>query len=198
MLCAPAIYRMALYGNTPSLNLLLVVLSSIPLALFLTSIRKWWVFVMLSIPFMYLSGNETFVVVVYRHYMKAINVLSMFITNTTESGSFVSNNLLAVLCDVPVLLLWFVAVYVKRKSKPMSYKVFVSSALLLVAFLVFGRESKLAGLPPYNLPLQYYNAYAINKHIQQASAQSPKKINCWQTDPTERELRVVYRGECGL
>lgn len=60
---------------------------------------------------MYFSGNETFVVIVYRHYMKAINVLSIFITNTTESGSFVLNNMLAVMCDVLVLGLWIVAVW---------------------------------------------------------------------------------------
>ena len=103
MFCMPAIYRLALYGTESYSNILLVAVASIPLALFLTSVRKWWIFVLLSIPLMYFAGNETFVVVVYRHYMKAVNVLSMLITNTTESRSFISNNTLAVCCDVPIL-----------------------------------------------------------------------------------------------
>ena len=106
MFCSPTIYRQVLYGTESYINILLVAVGSIPLALFLTTIRRWWVFLLLSIPLMYFSSNETFVVVVYRHYMKAINVLSMFITNATESSSFILNNTLAILCDVPVFLLW--------------------------------------------------------------------------------------------
>ena len=195
MLCSPTIYRSALYGSEPFANILLVLMSCIPLAFFLTSVRKWWIFILLSIPFMYLSGNETFVVVVYRHYMKAVNVLSMFITNATESGSFISNNTLAVLCDVPVLVLWLVAVWAKRKAQPFNKKAFAGSALLLAVFLFFAKDTKLAGLPPYNLPVQYYNAYAINKQIQQAAAQPKPKLNCRQTNPREQECYVLFVGE---
>ena len=77
MFCAAAIYRALLYGNEPYANLLLVALSSAVLSFFLTAMRPYWLFVLLSIPLMWLSGNETFVVVVYRHYMTAMNVDSM-------------------------------------------------------------------------------------------------------------------------
>lgn len=195
MFCSPAIYRLALYGTEPYINLLLVAVASIPLALFLTSIRRWWIFVLVSIPLMYFAGNETFVVVVYRHYMKAINVLSMFITNATESGSFISNNTLAVLCDVPVLGLWIIAVWAKYNSRLVSYKPLVFSSILLVVFLLFAKDSKLMGLPPYNLPAQYYHAYAINKKIQQAAAQPKAILICRQTNAKERESYVLFIGE---
>ena len=195
MFCSPAIYRLALYGTEPYIILLLVAVASIPLALFLTSIRRWWIFVLVSIPLMYFAGNETFVVVVYRHYMKAINVLSMFITNATESGSFISNNTLAVLCDVPVLGLWIIAVWAKYNSRLVSYKPLVFSSILLVVFLLFAKDSKLMGLPPYNLPAQYYHAYAINKKIQQATAQPKAILICRQTNAKERESYVLFIGE---
>jgi glucan phosphoethanolaminetransferase (alkaline phosphatase superfamily) len=195
MFCSPTIYRLALYGKEPFINLLLVAVGSIPLALFLTTIRRWWVFLILSIPLMYFSGNETFVVVVYRHYMKAINVLSMFITNATESGSFISNNTLAVLCDVPVFLLWIVAVWAKYKSKTTSYKNMVLSGLILAVFLVLAKDSKLMGLPPYNLPVQYYNAYNINQKIKQAASQPITDIDCRQDNAKERESYVLFIGE---
>ncbi|MBO7067437.1 MAG: sulfatase-like hydrolase/transferase [Bacteroidaceae bacterium] len=195
MFCSPAIYRMVLYGTETYLNLLWVVLASVPLAFFLTSIRKWWVFLVLSIPMMYFSGNETFVVVVYRHYMKAINVLSMLITNTTESSSFISNNTLAVLCDVPIVVLWIIAIWAKSKSKTTSWKPFAVSAVVLLLFLFLAKDSKVMRLPPYNLPVQYYNAYAINKIIQQEASKPKAVIDCKQTNPKEREAYVLFIGE---
>jgi len=144
---------------------------------------------------MYFSGNETFVVIVYRHYMKAINVLSMFITNTTESGSFVSNNMLAVMCDVLVLGLWIVAVWAKFKSTIPSYKRFALSCIILIAFLFFAKESRVMGLPPYNLPLQYYNAYDINQKIRHAVSQPKADITCKQANGKERESYVLFIGE---
>lgn len=195
MFCSPAIYRATLYGLESFNNLLLVALASALLALLLTSIRNWWVFFLLSIPFLYLSGNETFVVVVYRHYMKAMNVLSMFITNTTESSSFISNNLLAVLCDIPVVLLWLVALWAKRKSRPLSYKAFVVSAILMFVFLIFAKGTRVMGLPPYNLPMQYYNAYAINKKIQNTASLPHITPSCKQTNPKEHEAYVLFIGE---
>lgn len=138
----PAIYRLALYGTESYSNILLVAVASIPLALFLTSVRKWWIFVLLSIPLMYFAGNETFVVVVYRHYMKAVNVLSMLITNTTESRSFISNNTLAVCCDVPILVLWGIAVWAKYKASKPSYKYFAFSSVILAALLFFAKDTK--------------------------------------------------------
>ena len=195
MFCSPAIYRLAFYGTESYSNILLVAVASIPLALFLTSIRKWWIFVLVSIPLMYFSGNETFVVVVYRHYMKAVNVLSMLITNTTESGSFISNNTLAVCCDVPILVLWGIALWAKYKAPKPSYKSFAFSSVMLAALLFFSRNTKIMGLPPYNLPVQYYNAYAINKKIQQAAAQPKANIACQQTNAKEHESYVLFIGE---
>ena len=140
MFCAAAIYRALLYGNEPYANLLLVALSSAVLSFFLTAMRPYWLFVLLSIPLMWLSGNETFVVVVYRHYMKAMNVVSMFITNTT----------------------W---------------------------------ETKVMGLPPFNLPLQYYRGYAINQKIAQAASGPHITPDCQQLNPGEREAYVLFIGE---
>lgn len=195
MFCSPTIYRLVLYGTESYINILLVVVGSIPLALFLTTIRRWWVFLLLSIPLMCFSGNETFVVVVYRHYMKAINVLSMFITNATESGSFISNNTLAILCDVPVFLLWVIAVWAKCRSKPTSYKNVALSGLILAVFLVFAKDSKLMGLPPYDLPVQYYNAYIINQRIKQAASHPFTNIDCKQDNAKDRESYVLFIGE---
>lgn len=52
MFCAAAIYRALLYGNEPYANLLLVALSSAVLSYFLTAMRPYWLFVLLSIPLM--------------------------------------------------------------------------------------------------------------------------------------------------
>jgi len=111
----------------------------------------------------------------------------MFITNTTESGSFVSNNMLAVMCDVLVLGLWIVAVWAKFKSTIPSYKRFALSCIILIAFLFFAKESRVMGLPPYNLPLQYYNAYDINQKIHHAVSQPKADITCKQANGKERE-----------
>lgn len=123
--------------------------------------------------------QRDFVVVVYRHYMKAINVLSMFITNATESSSFISNNTLAILCDVPVFMLWVIAVWAKCKSKPTSYKNVALPGMVLAVFLVFTKDSMM-GLPPYNLPVQYYNAYIIYQRIKQAASHPLINIDCKQ------------------
>lgn len=195
MFCAAAIYRALLYGNEPYANLLLVALSSAVLSFFLTAMRPYWLFVLLSIPLMWLSGNETFVVVVYRHYMKAMNVVSMFITNTTESGSFISNNLLAVLCDVPIVVLWLVALWAKRTSRPLGYKTFAASGALLVLFLALTWETKVMGLPPFNLPLQYYRGYAINQKIAATASGPHITPDCQQLNPGEREAYVLFIGE---
>jgi len=195
MFCSPSIYRSLLYGTEPFGDLLLVVLSSSLLAFLLTSIRQWWVFLLLSIPLMWLSGNETFVVVVYRHYMKAMNVLSMFITNTTESGSFLSNNHLAIMCDVPVLLLWFVALWAKYKAAPPSRRTFAASLSIFLLFLLFARDTRVMGLPPFNLPLEYYSAYAINQKIKKAAEGEHIAPVCRQLSPREQEAYVLFIGE---
>ena len=195
MLCSPAIYRAAFYGTETPGTLLTVVLASAILAMLLTSFRNWWAFLLVSIPLMYLSGNETFVVVVYRHYMKAMNVLSMFITNATESGSFISNNLLAVVCDVPVLLLWVVALWAKWGSRPLSRKVFAASFILWLLFLILAKDTRVMGLPPYNLPVQYYNAHAIDQQIQKAGNSPHPRVGCRQSVPRERETYVLFIGE---
>lgn len=69
------------------------------------------------------------------------------------------------------------------------------SGLILLVFLVFAKDSKMMGLPPYNLPVQYYNAYIINKRIMQAASHPITNIDCKQDNAKDRESYILFIGE---
>lgn len=192
---SPVFYRWVLYGTSSIGDVLVSAAYSVPLLVLLMGIRWMWVFFTLTLFLTYFCGNETFVVVVYHHFMKAANVVSMFITNTSESGSFVSNNMFAVLCDVPVLLLWFVALYAKSKAGKPRLLTLVCGILLLGALILCGRE-KVLDTPPYNLPDEFCEAYLFTQKKAKSSANVTDKPAALVSQREEgRESYVLFVGE---
>lgn len=197
ILISPVLYRAVLYGTSTVWDVLLTVVLCLPMLYLLMGIRKMWMFFLLTLPLVYFSGNETFVVVVYHHYMKAANVVSMFITNSAESGSFVSNNTFAVMCDVPILLLWFFALYAKHRAEKPNLAYFFWAMLLSVPLYLLGVASVL-GYPPYNLPNEFREAYLYTKKKEDASNHLIDKLfDVFQDteDEPEKESYVLFIGE---
>lgn len=59
MLFSPTFYRASLYNLESLTDILLVLLGCMPLALLLTSIKRWWIYFILTTALMYFAGNET-------------------------------------------------------------------------------------------------------------------------------------------
>lgn len=128
--------------------------------------------------------------------MKAMNIISMFVTTSNESSSFINNNVLAVICDIPVVILWIITLWAKRKTTLAWKTTRLPIAITTLLTILLSGADKALSLPPYNLPLQYYIAWDVNRTMKAEALKSHgKTMGARQHNPADREAYVLFIGE---
>ncbi len=154
MLCMPVLYRVFL-NHEGSLSYFVICLLATQLPVFLLySIRRWWVFAPLTIFLMIASGVESFIIVVYKDFMRSGNLMSLLTTNTRESSNFAANNQGNLLYTLPLVVLGIVALVlhwqIRRQRRPISAYAWSAALGCLIVSIATGNF----GNPPYNLLTQ--------------------------------------------
>lgn len=151
MLTMPAAYRVFANDEGTIWYLLGCVIASFTVSMLLVTIRKWWVFCLLMVVLMFTAGVESFVIYVYKDFLKSANLLSMFTTTKKESSNFVANNGNNLLVCVPILLLAIASLVLKLKTTFSIKKMLKPwGALLVVAILLLPGFKALIYNPPFN------------------------------------------------
>lgn len=191
-----SLFRFFLWGKEPFADLVVAVGMCLVLSLLVLSVRKLWAYFLISIPILLICGKEAFVVIVYRHYMKAANIVSMFITNSSESGSFIQNNIFAILCCVGILSVYILGAWARTKGQTHSRSTLSCAGLLALVLLVAAPWQTMRNLPPFNLPIQNYQAYEFEQMIADAAAdRAGMSFGAVQDTVCERETYVLAIGE---
>lgn len=116
----PVIYKEAFSGEGVSLSRIASsILYTLPWCFLVACIRKKWVFAVVSSILMVVSFFETIMVVLYKNFLIAGNIISALNTTADEGSGFVMSSLHALPWALPVFLAFGLLVW--RYKKPQKY-----------------------------------------------------------------------------
>lgn len=154
MLTMPAFYRVVANGEGSIWYLSACVIAAMLVSMLVVSIRRWWVYCLLMLVLMFTAGVESFVIYVYKDFLKSANLLSMFTTTKRESSNFVANNGNNLLVCVPIILLCITSLVLKAKTRFNVKNTLRCSGIIFVATLLLAIGHRVLYNPPYNAFVQ--------------------------------------------
>lgn len=206
----PVVYKELLDGFSLG-RVLSSVLYVLPLCFLLVSIRKKWLFVILSSVLVVTSFLETMMVLLYKNYLIAGNILAILGTTADEGIGFVLSSLGKVPLALPVVLLFVLLLVVFRPTS--SWKRYVGLAgvfaLVSVVFLVyqlqvrwqgnitttFYVEQNVLARPPYNFWFQSWNALEQQSYKSDIKKADGMSFGTKRPKVVGKEIYVLAIGE---
>ena len=208
----PVIYKEAFSGEGVSLSRIASsILYTLPWCFLVACIRKKWVFAVVSSILMMVSFFETIMVVLYKNYVIAGNIIAALTTTSDEGTGFVMSSLHALPWTTPVFIAFGLSLCFFQMPKRLKAKLCGAGlfAVLSVGFLTyqlkvrwggdittkFYVEQNVLSRPPYNFWFQIYNA--IEQQRMKSYIKESDKMTFSATRPLEknRESYVLVIGE---
>lgn len=150
------------------------VLYTLPLCFLVACIRKKWVFAVVSSILMMVSFFETVMVVLYKNFIIAGNIIAALTTTSDEGTGFIMSSLHTLPWTLPIFATFGLLVWLHHKPKYVMHNLLCAGifAILSVGFLAyqlkirwggqittrFYVEQNVLSRPPYNFWFQIYNA----------------------------------------
>lgn len=207
----PIVLKTFFDGDGSAGRIVSSLLYSAPLCLLIASVRRKWVFCLLSGIIAVTSFIETVMVSLYDSYIIAGNVIAMLTTTPAECTGFVMSTLHAVPCAIPVLLFYAVAVYVHGRQVPVRRNLLTAAslALLSIVFLMYQLKVKWQGnittrfyveqnvlaRPPYNFFFQGYGALIQVRTRRRIAEADGMRYGARRPSVEGRETYVLAIGE---
>ena len=208
----PVIYKEAFSGEGVSLSRIASsILYTLPWCFLVACIRKKWVFAVVSSILMMVSFVETIMVVLYKNYVIAGNIIAALTTTSDEGMGFVMSSLHALPWTTPVFIAFGLSLCFFQMPKRLKAKLCGAGlfAVLSVGFLTyqlkvrwggdittkFYVEQNILSRPPYNFWFQIYNA--IEQQRMRSYIKESDNMTFSATRPLEknRESYVLVIGE---
>lgn len=204
----PVVYKEALDGFSFN-RVLSSVLYTLPLCFLLASVRKKWIFVMLASVLTITSFLETMMVLLYKNYLIAGNILAIFGTTADEGTGFVLSSLSKVPLALPVILGGLFVVYRPVLEWRRNICLAGAFALLSMGFLVyqlkvhwqgnitttFYVEQNILGRPPYNFWFQSWNALEQQSYKREIKNADKMSFGSKRPKVSGKEIYVLAIGE---
>lgn len=208
----PMVYKEALSEEGFSQSRMISsVLYTLPLCFLLASIKKKWVFVVVSSILMVVSFVETIMVVLYKNFLIAGNIISALNTTADEGSGFVMSSLHALPWALPLFLVFGLLVWKYKKPQKLAPNLLCAASFIVlsIVFLTFQLRVKWGGnittrfyveqnvlsRPPYNFCFQSYNA--IEQQFQKGYIKEAEKMKfgAKRSKINEKESYVLAIGE---
>lgn len=208
----PMVYKEALSEEGFSQSRMISsVLYTLPLCFLLASIKKKLVFVVVSSILMVVSFVETIMVVLYKNFLIAGNIISALNTTADEGSGFVMSSLHALPWALPLFLVFGLLVWKYKKPQKFAPNLLCAASFIVlsIVFLTFQLRVKWGGnittrfyveqnvlsRPPYNFCFQSYNA--IEQQFQKGYIKEAEKMKfgAKRSKINEKESYVLAIGE---
>lgn len=212
MLLVPVAYKCFLKDEPVSLTQFgSSILYSLPVCFLIHSIRKRWIFFIVSILFMIMSFMESVMVTLYGNYLVVGNILAVMTTTAEEGGGFIKGTLHALPWGIPVLLAWCGALFTQKKSFKAKYDIlgFILFSLFSCIFLAFQLfvvwqgnittrfyvEQNVLARPPYNFCFQSTNAFEQIRNRNYIKESETMSFGASRPNYEVKESYVLFIGE---
>lgn len=208
----PIVYKEALSDEGFSLSRIISsVLYTLPVCFLVASIKKKWLFVVVSSFLMMVSFFETIMVVLYKNFLIAGNIISALNTTADEGSGFVMSSLHALPWTLPLFLVFGLLVWNYKKPQKLAPNLLCAASFIVLSILFlayqlrvrwggnvttrFYVEQNVLSRPPYNFLFQSYNA--IEQQFQKGYIKEAEKMKFGAKRPkiNEKESYVLAIGE---
>lgn len=187
------------------------VLYVLPVCFLVASIRKKWLFVVVSCFLVLTSFLETMMVLLYNNYLIAGNILAIFGTTADEGMGFVLSTLYKVPLTFPLILVFAFVLFVYRQT--ISWKrnmgfagIFVVLSMLFLTYQLkvrwkgnitttFYVEQNVWSRPPYNFVFQSWNAIVQQVHKMDIRKAEKMSFGAKRPKCKGKEIYVLAIGE---
>ena len=187
------------------------VLYTLPVCFLVASIKKKWLFVVVSSFLMMVSFFETIMVVLYKNFLIAGNIISALNTTADEGSGFVMSSLHALPWALPLFLVFGLLVWKYKKPQKLAPNLLCAASFIVLSILFlayqlrvrwggnittrFYVEQNVLSRPPYNFWFQSYNA--IEQQWQKGYIKEAEKMKFGAKRPkiNEKESYVLAIGE---
>lgn len=187
------------------------VLYTLPWCFLVVCIRKKWVFAIVSSILLMVSFFETVMVVLYKNFIIAGNIIAALTTTSDEGTAFIMSSLHALPWTLPIIAAFGLLVWLHHKPKYVMHNLLCAGifAILSVGFLAyqlkirwggqittrFYVEQNVLSRPPYNFWFQIYNA--IEQQRMREYIKDSDKMTFSATRPlnNNKEAYVLVVGE---
>ena len=212
LIIIPHIYLEILSEETFSISRILSsVLYSLPLCILVACIGKKSIYVALSFIIMMVSFFETVMVVLYKNYIIAGNIIAALTTTSDESTGFIMSSLHALPWTLPIIAAFGLLLWLYQKPKRVMHNLLCAGifAILSVGFLAYQLKVRWGGQittrfyveqnvlrrPPYNFWFQICNA--IEQQRMREYIKESDKMTFSATRPfnNSKEAYVLVVGE---
>lgn len=206
----PVLYK-ELAGDVSVSRVLSSVLYVLPVCLLLASLRKRWVFVVVASVLMLTSFLEAMMVLLYKNYLVAGNILAIFGTTADEGTGFVASTLHAVPFALPVVAAFGFVWVVYRQDIAWKRNMGLAMGFLLlsVSFLfyqlkvrwkgnitaTFYVEQNVLARPPYNFWYQSWNALEQQSYKRDIKEAENMSFGAKRSHYKGKEIYVLAIGE---
>ena len=183
----------------------------LPLCFLLAAIREKWIFIVFSSVLTVTSFLETMMVLLYKNYLIAGNILAMLGTTADEGTGFVLGALSKVPLALPVVLTFALLLFIYRPTVSWRRNVlwagmFSLASVLFLAYQLIVRwqgnittafyvEQNVLARPPYNFWYQSWNA--LEQQSYKRDIKNAEKMSFGATRPkvVGKEIYVLAIGE---
>lgn len=144
----PIVYKEALSDEGFSLSRIISsVLYTLPVCFLVASIKKKWLFVVVSSFLMMVSFFETIMVVLYKNFLIAGNIISALNTTADEGSGFVMSSLHALPWALPLFLVFGLLVWKYKKPQKLAPNLLCAASFIVlsIVFLTFQLRVKWGG-----------------------------------------------------
>lgn len=123
------------------------VLYTLPLCFLVACIRKKWVFAVVSSILMMVSFFETVMVVLYKNFIIAGNIIAALTTTSDEGTGFIMSSLHALPWTLPIFATFGLLVWLHHKPKYVMHNLLCAGifAILSVGFLAYQLKIRWGG-----------------------------------------------------
>lgn len=132
----PLFYKEALSEEGFSLSRIITsVLYTLPVCFLLACIKKKWLFVVVSSFLMMVSFFETIMVVLYKNFLIAGNIISALNTTTDEGSGFVMSSLHVLPWALPLFLVFGLLVWKYKKPQKLAPNLLCAASFIVLSIL---------------------------------------------------------------
>lgn len=208
---SPVAYKEYL-GEAASISRMLSsALYALPLCFILLSIKKRYVFIVLSFIVMLSSIAETLMVVMYKNFITAGNILAVITTTSDEGSGFLSTATHTLPYYIPLITGYTIAVIYHKKINKNRKCLIYSAALVIlsIAFVAYQLQVKWQGRhttyfyvkqnilcrPPFNFYFQSVGAAIQMKYKSYISEAEKMTFGAERHETKNKEIYVLAIGE---
>lgn len=132
----PVIYKEAFSSEGVSVSRIASsVLYTLPLCFLVACIKKKWVFAVVSSILMMVSFFETIMVVLYKNFLIAGNIISALNTTADEGSGFVMSSLHALPWALPLFLVFGLLVWKYKKPQKLAPNLLCAASFIVLSIL---------------------------------------------------------------